>query len=170
MSDKVIQRKVLDLGEVSKYGKRHRASLEIELRSCTNTRDFDLNENVNYPKEFSVCGTIDIFERRHWHNYSGGQNIEEISRLYSKNKLVQEIASLWRRWHLNCMKGGTRTQEEYLRQYAECNPGWKYEYSQACEILKRAGLYEEKGYKYGHAWLSEPLPIEVENRIREIMD
>ena len=54
-------------------------------------------------------------------------------------------------------------QEEFVRQLRLS--GWKYDYTEACEKLKEANLYEVdhngERYKYGHGWIFEEVPSDV---------
>lgn len=64
---------------------------------------------------------------------------------------VESLLSIWRRWHLNDMRAGCAhmpadaRQRFGRRETVECEAG--------------------SGYKYGHAWLIEPLPADV---VREV--
>ena len=153
--------------------KQYRAEIEVELklhrRHYAEQRDIDLNPVPDTYAEFSVCGTIDVKGKYRWEYYSGGQNLDEIAELYPDNTLIQEIVGLWNQYHLNDLKAGSRPQTEFIKQYEKDNPSWRYDYSAACDLLRDAGLYIDRGYKYGHAWLLEILPEEVKNRIREII-
>lgn len=37
-------------------------------------------------------------------------------------------------------------------------------------LLKLAGLFKDRGYKYGHGWLLKPLPEDIDDRIKELCD
>ena len=167
---KKYKRKIL-LGVTA--DKQYRAEIEVELklhrRHYAEQRDIDLNPVPDTYAEFTVCGTIDAKERGRFRDYSGGQNLDEIAALYPDNALVQEIVGLWNQYHLNGLKAGSRPQTEFIKQYEKDNPSWRYDYSAACDLLRDAGLYIDRGYKYGHAWLLEILPEEVKNRIMEII-
>jgi len=103
-------------------------------------------------KELSICGNIKTREIE-----SCGQNIGEIARLLPDNPRVQRIHALWKRWHLNSMKGGTFKQEACLSQM-DVKPYPSSYYDQACAYLKEHGLYDDGGYRYGQEWLHEQLP------------
>jgi hypothetical protein len=80
------------------------------------------------------------------------------------------------------MKAGTRVQNAVV----DAMPEVKYpdsHYDKACELLRAQGLYEVVGgpevenglgqavqrcYKYGSAWLHEPVPAEVIDELRAI--
>jgi hypothetical protein len=106
--------------------------------------------------------------------YDGGsgQNIDTIAKAYPDDAMVQQIAEVWRKYHLNDMKAGTPEQqaeieqarvtaEDYARQQPKAEqyfyddaltqPNWHSlcrlfsldsYYSWECDILKQANLYE----------------------------
>lgn len=94
----------------------------------------------------------------------GGQHADylmDISKNYLTDnwthKKLRVLYKVWKRYHLNDMKVGNRRQELFLRRMKK--RGWVYtSYEAACELLKKYNLYEDCGYKYGHAWKSEPVP------------
>ena len=90
--------------------------------------------------------------------------MDEIARLFPHDDRVQRIVRVWRTWHLNDMTAGTPKQETAIAGWKA--KGNKYDYSKAVEYLKSIGLYEDDGYKYGHAWLKRELPDDVKNEIR----
>ena len=72
---------------------------------------------------------------------------------------IAELARIWDRWHLNDMRAGSPAQEAWLRD----NGRRGHDYSDTCARLAEAGLNPDPttGYRYGSAWLSEPLPDDV---------
>lgn len=104
--------------------------------------------------ELSLCGAF---------GNSGGQ----ISDLLSDSSLVPctgyteldivRIREYWERWHLNHMRAGTPSQENFLRKL-DVRPK---NYEEACAILEKANLLYDNGYKYGSSWLKEEVPEEV---------
>lgn len=72
------------------------------------------------------------------------------------------------------MSAWTKEQDAILEERKAA--GWKYDYSEACEILKSAGLYETtyrgKPYVYGHAWIyqSNPNANEINFFFEHIVD
>lgn len=93
--------------------------------------------------------------------------ITEYDNDWSKEK-VEELFSIWERWHLNDMRAGSPKQEEFLRM----NPvQYKYPQSyfvEACRALSMAGLHPdpETGYRYGSAWIYEKIPESVLDTLR----
>ena len=168
----LIHKKILQLPKVAFYGKRkiNKVDLELEIRVVQNIEHkltVDLLPCPADAHELSICGNI--WNNLHTDCVSCGQNLDEI-RLLNRTPRVQEICDIWDRWHINGMISGTRPQTAAIDAYKAANPTWRYDYTQACEILKGMNLYEDRGYKYGHAWLCDPLPIEVENRILELFE
>lgn len=70
---------------------------------------------------------------------------------------VRRLAELWRRWHLNDMRAACAHQapvyDDRGRPDLDATP--------ACPVT---------GYRYGHAWLVEPVPAEVVAELRELAD
>lgn len=87
---------------------------------------------------------------------------EQFSEHCSKAAQIREIVSVWQRWHLNDLRAGTREQMAAIA-HIQKNHFW---YEDACEHLKEIGLYEDRGYKFGHAWLYEPMPENVIAQIK----
>jgi hypothetical protein len=173
--------KSIILGKVAYTAKtrRNRVQLDLELRWHEDgierkKLDTDLQPIERY-WELSICGGI-------W-NATGsdyatcGQCIDTIAELYPKRAKVQEISAIWRRWHLNDMNAGTRVQNAAVAAHLALLGKYDQEavqsfrrdhYNNCCELLKSLDLYEDRGYKYGHAWLTEPLPLAVSIRICEL--
>ena len=78
--------------------------------------------------------------------------------------MVRRFLDIWDRWHLNDMQAGTPEQMDFARKYYKEHN--RANYDEICNALKNAGLYEivqADGtlYKYGHAFLFEPIPADV---------
>ncbi len=76
---------------------------------------------------------------------------------------LDRICELWDRWHLNGMKAGNRKQLEYIEQH-----GINGDYDAICKALDAASLLVVDGYKYGSAWLYEPVPAKVVNELKKL--
>lgn len=90
----------------------------------------------------------------------------------------KRLRALAKRWHLNGLKAGSRAQESVIAsmrpaEYPESH------YDKACRELGYLGLYADtrtnpdfnggNGYKYGSAWLYEPLPDTFEAELNAIL-
>ena len=78
--------------------------------------------------------------------------------------MVKRFLDIWDRWHLNDSRAGTLEQVDYVRNYRKHHAMANYD--EICTALKNAGLYEvirADGtlYKYGHAWIFEPVPNQL---------
>ena len=73
---------------------------------------------------------------------------------------LRKILTLWQRWHLNDLHAASDRQQAALDKF-EAEFGRHLNYDQGCEFLKLIDLYEDRGYKFGHAWLREIVPDEV---------
>jgi len=123
---------------------------------------------------FSASGLHDYRfypSMRDW-DYSGaGQCLNRIAKDYPKNKEVQLIVKLWRKYHLNDMNAGSPKQTEHLASLG------KYEsYEWACEELEKVDLLYDKEfspdepYKYGSAWLYRNIPKKDLEIIKKIIE
>lgn len=98
---------------------------------------------------------------------SAGQCIDEIADWFIENETVQEIRKLWKKYHLNDMHAGTPEQEGALERAGF--DGFANKYSECCEYLKRIGLYEQNGYKFGTGWLKWEIPDKDLKRIENLL-
>lgn len=90
---------------------------------------------------------------------SCGQCLDEC-----RDIIPAQLAEIWERWHLNDMKAGTYNQEKAL-DAVKCTFSRLDWYTEACNYLTSINLYEDNGYRYGSAWLTEELPTEVINYV-----
>ena len=83
-----------------------------------------------------------------------------------KDPVLLEIVRLWSRWHLNSMRAGLPEQEKAVKEYTKNNP---YDYTKVCEYLETKGLLVHNGYRYGSAWLCEPIPSDDLKAIEKLL-
>jgi hypothetical protein len=70
------------------------------------------------------------------------------------------LVALWDQWHLNDMRAGCKHQEARYRATPSERPTYTNGYTgTAGDTL--SGPCSECGYKYGTAWLFEPLPVDI---------
>lgn len=157
----------LSLGKVAYYGKSksNEVTLELELKTKSDCIDWETLEPIENITTLSICGNI--WNSKKTDIYCGGQCLDEISK-YIKTKEFNRIKSIWEEYHLNDLNAGTKSQTEAIREWE--SKGNKYEYEAACNHLKDIGLYEDRGYKYGHGWLCATIPSEVINEIQTIFN
>lgn len=149
--------------EEKKYSTR-RATVSLELRITDETHnggvkyDWETLMPVANPIGLSVVGNIK--------GLSCGQNIEECVDLFPTPENIR-IREIWREYHLNTLHAGTRVQELFINNYFKVIKKKQYDFTEAVEALKKAGLYPDTPYhyKYGHSWLYQPIPEDI---IREV--
>lgn len=95
---------------------------------------------------------------------SSGQCDSSIREIASDVPEIQEICDIWDRWHLNDMKAGTSKQMEALKGLEG-----EHTHEKVVAFLKGKHLYTDRGYAYGSAWLSEPVPARVIKRVKELL-
>lgn len=158
-------------GKIDYYG-NGRKSNEVEI-------EMQLKDGV-----FTASGSIK--NARGTDSVSGGQNIDEIADLMKNNKDVQEIHSLWKKYHLNQMHAGTEKQEEALEKFKgerkaiaeQMNKGKQYDWQKVDErdyevtkkLLENHNLLEDDGYKYGTSWLKREIPDDDKRRIISLIN
>lgn len=153
-----MTRRTIELGKIAYNGtgRINRVSIEVELNNG----------------RLSICGAIWNGRGTDW--ISGGQNLDEIAKLFPTNAKVKRIVAIWRDWHLNDMRAGSPRQmvvaNEHIRQHEKA--GTRYSYESICEALSAANLlvdnefiHNGKPYEYGSAWLRTDLPAEVVEEI-----
>ena len=140
--------KVFDFGKIAYDGNRkiNKVTIKIELKG-------------DEKPVLSICGNI--WNSRGTDIVCGGQCLDDLLPYFRNNTKFTEIYRLWKLYHLNDMHAGTEVQEELLKKYNT------YEYGKACKLLKKHNLYEDKGYRYGSAWLYRPIP---ENDLKKIIE
>jgi len=188
MSDETIK-KTITLVRATQGGRGAepcKVKLEIELRrkeTCAPHLSIDLEECLRCT-ELSICALVWYTGDRANDPSSAGQCVDVVREYFGGHEVefpntsrppdldscsINELCDLWERWHLNAMIAGSRAQRDHLEANPPQEPFYPVSYyEKACEILKAANLYEDRGYKYGSAWLSEPLPVAVMARIGEI--
>lgn len=140
---------------------------EIELRPLGQTsQDFETLEEVKPDAPvLSICGAYRL----------GGcpcQTIDTIkgyrSRVKAKDlEMFDFIIDTWEAYHLNDMHGGTKQQEAIL--HAVGLEKFATDYSACCAKLDSLDLLEDRGYKFGHGWLYQPIDSETLAKLDEIM-
>lgn len=145
--------------------------ITVEFRdkeSCAPHLDIDGNPCRTY-RELSITGQ--------W-SHGWGQCTDMLAKVNKAD--AKRLLAIWNRWHLNGMKPGTRAQQTALEQFERAK-GVDY-HTAACLFLRNLGLetipnflpgYDKNGkagkpYKYGSAWLVEPLPAAIEEELRAI--
>lgn len=156
---KTLYNKKLYVG-VKNTGKKMYIDLTIRQEAETRTAQTTTLKPITAYKTLSMCGT-------------GGQNREETADINSYKELfitaadLNTIIQIWDKWHLNDMNAGTEKQTAFIKEWEKDH---KYDYTAVCEALKEAGIYEDNGYKYGHAWLVKLLPEEVITEVISIFE
>lgn len=157
--------KTLALGKVAYSNPRRKANaVELELRLEWKSAD-DMARTVNLlpaPAHWalSICGSI--WNATHTDCVSCGQNIDKIAKLINTPR-TRRIKAIWERWHLNDTQAGTRKQTEAVNAWRAA--GNHCDYNLALAHLESLGLAVDRGYKYGSAWLREPLPDNIRAEI-----
>lgn len=168
----------IHLPEVVVDGERFKAVVNVKVTRIPNgTRDIDGNTVGGGAAEdgaytLSLSGSVMTKAdrpRARWSAVSSGQCNEEIERNWGDYPEVRELLQIWDRWHLSTMKAGTRRQNDYL----DGRDPKPLTYDDRKAVLAEGGLLVDTEfaggpYSYGTAWLAEPVPVEVIDRIGEL--
>ena len=116
--------------------------------------------------ELSICGSV--WNSKHSDIIIGGQCLDEMVRIddLHDNELFMKLYRWWKKYHLNGMHAGSRSQRDALIAKFGKEP----DYDKACEYLKSVDLYkDENDYVYGSSWLYEAIPDEDLNEIKALL-
>ena len=97
------------------------------------------------------CGQIDMHLKP--------EHIKDFAPEWSASRM-RVFLEYWDTWHLNDMQAGTPNQTKELEKHEF--PGYPVShYDWACDVLTKAGLHPDDGYKYGSKWLKVDVPADV---------
>lgn len=134
-------------------------TIEVQIQLATQLcRDWEtLEEKRMYVFTASAHG------KGHWGQCLDfiHENAEKYIMPDSKQDLFNRIYNVWNEYHLNDLQAGTKKQTDAISEEMMK----LYDYKTVCEHLKIVGLYEDRGYKYGHGWLCKEIPAEVVDEI-----
>jgi hypothetical protein len=146
MGERVIA-KDLYIGETSD---KERLYLDVRVRQDHGTWQTVEHDTVTTREELSIIGNLRVGR----HDVGGGQCIDRMWSVLGAGKLargadpadVRLIADVWERWHLNAMRPGCA--------HVEVPEGTK----STSDRLDNTPPCPRSGYRWGSAWLYEPLP------------
>jgi len=146
---------------------KYTGAIELRLQErATKQRTIDLEQCPEKVWTFAASG----WTKENGRDASGGQCLDEIERIWGDllPARVRRVIELWERWHLNDLKAGTREQAAAIAHSFDDEN--RYTFDLACEYLRNAELYKDRGYHYGCEWLVELLPQEVVDEIHTIIE
>lgn len=159
----IIIKKTKSFGKVDGYGNGRKScevTLDLEIRLITKEKRLtsDPRKTASNILELSICGNL--WNRLKTDVLMCGQCIDTLYNDFFKGVSdFKQIKSIWEKYHLNDMNSGTDKQSKLLKEMGIF--GRNYDYGTACSILAGHGLYWDRGYNYGHAWLYKSVPSEV---------
>lgn len=168
----VEQTKVIELGKVDMeaYWSKSRDSKNFEYPV---TIEVTLKYDPDKGPVFSACGNV--WEKDRSDIIIGGQCFNTLAQTdIANDPTFVEVYRLWKLYHLNDMHAGTPEQEDAIRQGIKNGElSRNADYTTTVQYLKEKNLYEVPfngtTYRYGHAWLYEPIPEEDLNKIKELL-
>lgn len=147
-----------------------RVEIEITLKKKKGKQlSIDLEE-IKDPICLSISGTI--YERKTWIHTGQIEDILEEAKsngwkkLFIDKEKLRKLLVIWKKWHLNDLRAGTRKQMEVINKWQKKMKKDNLSYEEECKVLKEKNLLIDRGYEYGTKWLYEPLPKEVIEFVR----
>ncbi len=179
----------INLGKIDFNGsgrKNCKVTIEVEIKPVhPSFLTWNLTPVPEDAVELSICGNI--WNPRETDTACGGQCRDAIREFFIGNKNIQRLCDIWDEYHLNGLKSGTREQTEALRDMPKAAyPGSHYD--KACAWLKDKNLLEvpypdgrytktdglgrsePAKYKYGSAWLYQPIPQAIIDEVKSICE
>lgn len=171
--DALYPRGAIRVGTISAYaGKRYAVYAALELRPAQRVAPgLTVTHEPTPPDALEVAITGSIYyanrdgsrDRRYHDIAGGGQNVADIRAVGTAAAV--RIADLWDRWHLNGMRAACVHQADAAREinarlpdYAQDRERWALLSALPCP----------EGYRYGSAWLYEPVPDDVLAELRTL--
>lgn len=140
--------------------KTNSAIINVEIAQKNDSQLTTELLTVNQPFVLSMSG--EIWQPSGHDIDCGGQMLDEFL-YYSGNKKLKRLIEIWKNYHLNDMIPGTEPQMEALK---ECESS---DFKDRCNFLKDKGLYNDRGYKFGHGWLVRPLPSKILPEVQDLV-
>lgn len=165
--------KTFDFGNIAYDGHvpaRNNARVTLEVR------------DTDKGPEVSIQGEIwNHLNGRNRDILSGGQNLDTMAEYLTGTAPFDTLCAIWKRWHLNGLNPGCEHQRaegwaarpidpsKPTSAYGKHFPGQQYDSWNMLTWVRRdehpEGLMSHPcptcGYKYGSAWLYEPIPADV---------
>lgn len=141
--------------------------VDFELRAESGEHQTIDHGTIVDPLTVSLSGDVCVNRFGRVDYLGGGQIIGELARITKPApgwtlEEVRELAKLWDRWHLNTMRAGCAHMDPATLVREDDGYG-------GTRISTKENACPETGYRYGHAWLTEPVPADVVGRLEHLM-
>ena len=130
-------------------GRVNTVTVDVKLVRMTGAFTTTDHDTIEHPLYLSIVGDVRGPGRS---TVTTGQCVDEVQRVTRfdpawDTERAASLVEVWHRWHLNDMRPGCAHQTPIGD-----TPGERLDRTPACE---------QTGYRWGSAWLVEPLPAEV---------
>lgn len=167
-----LSRGAVQVGTYSDAGRRYGVYATLEIRPAQLIGRGHTIDHAPIPPdalEVSIMGEVwhlnrnGSRDRRYREGLAYGQVLDDMDRCTGNR--ARRIAYLWRRWHLNGMQAACAHQSADAARIQAAMPS----YAQDRERWARlSALPCPEGYRYGSAWLYEPVPTDVLAELRRL--
>lgn len=128
-----------------------KVDIRLKKRTCKDWETLEEREMYVFGASASIKGRLgQCLDFIH-------ENAEKYIMPDNKQALFNRIYNVWHKYHLNNLQSGTKKQTEALTEELHRAD----HYREACKYLESVGLYEDRGYEYGHGWLCKEIPAEI---------
>jgi hypothetical protein len=172
--------KTVVLGRYQDDNRAYKSKITIDVKISSVDKDkisyVDGKSVISNPLVLSISGGIKAGNS----DVEGGQIYDTIADVVDimefepgfDKKSVLEIVQIWRDYHLNDLKAGTKLQTETINEAFE-KSGKSYDYDLVDKILehsKHGDIRVDNGYSYGSKWLLEELPKGLVFKLKALIE
>lgn len=129
---------------------------------------FDIYLNSLYEfSELTFDGALYQKKNGSWVLTDGGQIQEKFNKIFGSDPSAHSFYCIWKRWHRNAHRKGTKEQEQFIRSRNYCVGKTDKE---IYELLREHDLHDDCGVHYATYSLVEIVPSEVKRKLRKIAE
>ena len=164
--DKVIWKGVKSFRRKDGFG---RVTLEAEVKEHLGIDYKNPKAGRKLMKSLSISGTVEgrRGSRGRFGIESCGQVLDDLNpNEYENGQTLRRIIMIWKKYHLNDLTAGTIKQEQLLKKFTSRPVGWSY--TDDVDYLKSKNALVDKGYTYGHSWLTKTIPSSIITEIKRL--
>lgn len=166
---KAIKR-TFEIGKVDYTGNGRKSNLvtinaELKINNQPAKQSSDLKPVKEY---YTFSCSADIWNSNKSDCVTCGQILDEVKELFLLDELVFSLHKLWKQYHLNDIKAGTDKQQACLDAWKERPSGFSF--TEDKEHLLSKGLLDDRGYRFGNAWLVNIIPEKDAWKIRNLLE
>jgi hypothetical protein len=137
------------------YGKIHLdVTTTVYPATSQRSKTIDLEKFGGYFTELKISSPI----------YS----YKDLRDMFPNSNAISELCRIWKRWNHNGEHYGSRLQQNIINEFcAATNQQPTFEIGE--RILTQHNFLIDRGYKYGSEFLIEHIPLDIANKVNEVI-